>query len=88
MANRAFVLDCQRLTEPRLAEIDQIARLQLAVRGEGCDLQIRNANDALLELIGFAGLAEILCVEVQREPEKWAQSRGVEEEDELGYPPV
>ncbi len=88
MANPAFVLDCQQLTEPRLTALDQIARLQLALRREGCELQLRNTNDALLELIGFAGLVDVLRVEVQRESEEGEQPRGVEEKGQLGDPPV
>ena len=88
MANRACVLDCRQLTEPCLAEIDQICRLQLEVKRLGCDLQLRNADDALLELIAFAGLAEALGVEVERESEEREKPRGVEEEHQLGDPPV
>ncbi len=84
MANRAFVLDCHRLTEPRLAEIDQICRLKLEARHQGCDLQLRNGGDALLELIAFAGLAEVLGVQVERKSEEGKEPRGVEEEDHLG----
>lgn len=88
MANRAFVLDCRRLTEPRLAEIDLIARLQLEARHEGCGLQLRNADDTLLELIAFAGLADLLGVEMERESEEGEQPCGVEEEDQLGDAPI
>jgi hypothetical protein len=88
MANRAFVLDCQRLKEPCMAEINHVARLQLAAQRQGCELQLRNASDDLLELIGFAGLAEVLRVEMQRESEEGEQPRGVEEEDQLGDPPL
>jgi hypothetical protein len=84
MANRAYVLDCRRLNEPRLAEIDQICRLKLEARHQGCDLQFRNAGDALLELIALAGLAEVLGVEVERQSEEGEQPRGVEEENHLG----
>jgi hypothetical protein len=84
MANRAFILDCRRLTEPRLAEIDQICRLKLEAQRRGCDLQLRNAGDAMLDLIGFAGLADALGVEVHREPEQGEEPRGVEKEDHLG----
>lgn len=88
MANRAFVLDCQRLKDPGLAEIDHIARLQLAAHSQGCELKLKNANEALLELIGFAGLAEVLRVEVEREAEEREQPRGVEEEHQLGDSPL
>jgi hypothetical protein len=38
----------------------------------------------LLELIAFAGLAEVLGVEVERESEEGKELWGVEEEDHLG----
>ena len=88
MANRAVVLDCRWLTEPRLAEINHIARLQLAVRRQGCQVQLRNADEALLDLIAFAGLAEVLRVEVRRESEEGEEPRGVEEKGQPGDPPV
>jgi hypothetical protein len=88
MAQPAFVLDCQRLKDPRLAEIDQIARLRLAAQCRGCELELRNASEALLELIAFAGLADVLGVEVQGQSEEGEQPRGVEEEGQLGDSPV
>jgi anti-anti-sigma regulatory factor len=88
MANRPIVLDCQQLADPHLAVIDQLARLQLALRRDGCELRLRNADDSVLDLIGLAGLAEVLCVEVERESEERKQPRGVEEEGELGDTPV
>jgi hypothetical protein len=88
MAKRPIVLDCQQLSNPHLAVIDQLARLQLALRRDGCELQLRNADDTVLGLIGFAGLAEVLRVEVERQPEKGEQPRGVEEEGQVGDPTV
>jgi hypothetical protein len=58
------------------------------VSRQGCDLHLRNADDALLDLIAFAGLAEVLGVEVERQSEEGEQPRGVEEEDQLGDPPL
>ena len=84
MANRPIVLDCQQLANPHMAVIDQLARLQLALRRGGCELQLKNADDSVLELIAFAGLAEVLRVEMQRESEEGEQPRRVEEEDQLG----
>ena len=84
MANRPIVLDCQQLTNPNMAVIDQLARLQLALRRGGCELHLKNADDSVLELIAFAGLAEVLRVEMQRESEEGEQPRRVEEEDQLG----
>jgi anti-anti-sigma regulatory factor len=83
MANRPIVLDCQQLADPHLAVIDQLVRLQLALRRDGCELRLRNADDTVLDLIGLAGLAEVLCVEVEREAEEGEQLRGVEEEGQV-----
>jgi anti-anti-sigma regulatory factor len=88
MANRPIVLDCQQLADPHLAVVDQLARLQLALRRDGCELRLRNADDSVLDLIGLAGLAEVLGVEVERESEEGEQPRGIEEEGELGDAPV
>jgi anti-anti-sigma regulatory factor len=88
MANRPIVLDCQQLADPHLAVIDQLARLQLALRRDGCELRLRNADGSVLDLIGLAGLAEVLGVEVERESEEGEQPRRVEEEGELGDTPV
>lgn len=84
MANRPIVLDCQQLANPHMAVIDQLARLQLALRRGGCELRLKNAGDSVLDLIGFAGLAEVLRVEMQRESEEREQPRRVEEEDHFG----
>jgi len=88
MAKRPIVLDCRQLARPHLAVIDQLARLQLVLRREGCELKLRNADVSVLDLIGFAGLADVLRVEMERESEKGKQPRGVEEEDHLGDQPA
>ena len=83
MANRPIVLDCQQLADPHLAVIDQLARLQLALRRDGCELRLRNADDSVLDLIGLAGLSEVLRVEVERESKEGEQLRGVQEEGQV-----
>jgi hypothetical protein len=88
MAHRPIVLDCQRLANPHLAVIDQLARLQLALKRDGCELQLRNADDSVLGLIEFAGLAEVLRVEVERQPEEGEEPLGVEEKGQVGDKPV
>lgn len=80
---RTVCLDCGPLEEPTAANIDQIARLQLAARRSGCQLELRNANPCLLELIDFAGLAEVLRVEVERQPKERKDPLRVEEKSEL-----
>jgi ABC-type transporter Mla MlaB component len=88
MGTRALVLDCGALMNPDCATIDRIARLQLEVRRCGFELQLRNANEQLLELIGLAGLASVLSVEPGRQSEEWKHLRRVEEEGQLDDPPA
>ena len=58
---RSVCLDCGPLEAPTAATIDEIAGLQLAARRRGFRLELANANPYLLELIGFAGLSDVLC---------------------------
>jgi hypothetical protein len=88
MAIRALVLDCGSLVNPDCATIDRIARLQLAARRCGLELQLTNAKEPLLELIGLAGLAGVLRVEPGRQSEERKQLRCVEEEGQLDDPPA
>jgi STAS domain len=68
--------------------IDLLARLQLAARRHGCTLRLLHASPALEELIAFAGLEAVLCVEPWRETEERKDPVGVEEERQLGDPAV
>ncbi len=86
MKSACLVLDCGPLQRPTFATIDQIARLQVAVRRRGCRLELRNANPCLCELIGFAGLSELLRVEPRWQAEEGKEPRSVQEEGELRYP--
>ena len=83
MARRAVVCDCAQISEPTLSTIDQLARLELAARQLGYQLQLRHVNAALRELIELFGLADVLRVEVEREPEQGEQPGGVEEEGQF-----
>jgi hypothetical protein len=80
---RSVCLDCGQYENPTAATVDQIARLELAARRCGCELELKNANPCLLELIGFVGLGEVLRVESRRQAEQREQPGGVEEEGEL-----
>jgi ABC-type transporter Mla MlaB component len=40
--------------------VDALARLQLAARGYGCRVRLRNASTELLELVSFMGLEDVL----------------------------
>lgn len=72
----------------RLAVVDALARAQLRLRRGGCELRLVDPAPELVELIRFAGLADALGVEPRRQPEEREQRLGVEEERELGDPPV
>jgi hypothetical protein len=49
---------------------------------------LRHASSELVELARFAGLAEALRLEPQRQPEEREERGGVEEERELPDPSV
>ena len=46
--------------EPDAVTVDALARLQLAAARYGCQVQFRNASDALIALVTFMGLADVL----------------------------
>jgi anti-anti-sigma regulatory factor len=64
-----IILDCAMRDEPDAGTIDQIACLQLAARRNAVDLRLANASRSLRELIDLCGLAEVLRVEPERQPE-------------------
>jgi hypothetical protein len=68
------------------AAVDALARLQLAARRVGLELELCNASDDLCCLIRFTGLEEVLGVELQRKAEERKERLDVEEEGELGDP--
>jgi ABC-type transporter Mla MlaB component len=41
--------------------LEALARLQLAARRRGCTVRLRGASPALLELVAFAGLEDVLA---------------------------
>jgi hypothetical protein len=86
MRSAKIRVDCGSLRKPTAATIDQIARLQLAARRCDCELELKNTNPLLLELIGFVGLSGVLRVEAERQAEQGKQPCSVEEEGELGDP--
>ena len=71
-----------------LGTVDVLARLQLRARRAGLELRILRASADVVELIGLAGLTRALRVEPQRQAEAREERGGVEEERELGDPPV
>jgi ABC-type transporter Mla MlaB component len=88
MATRLVIVDCARISKPSAGSIDQLARLSLITRREGCECRLANCNDALLELIALSGLSGVLGVDSGREPEQREQARRVKEEGHLGDLPV
>ncbi|HET9255282.1 MAG TPA: hypothetical protein VFO16_08785 [Pseudonocardiaceae bacterium] len=48
---------------PSLALADQLARLHLHARRQGCSIRLRGASAELVELLELVGLAEILRVD-------------------------
>ena len=46
--------------EPDAVTVDALARLQLATRRHGCQVRLRHASNALLELVAFMGLSNVL----------------------------
>ena len=74
--------------EPDVHAIDALARLQLAAGRLGMEVELRHASSDLQDLIAFAGLRDVLRVEVGGQPEQREERVGVEEERELGDPAV
>ncbi|MEA2643745.1 MAG: hypothetical protein QOG08_771 [Chloroflexota bacterium] len=87
MRSVKITADCGSVTDPTAATIDQIARLMLAARRCGCELEVKDASPELLELISFVGLSGVLLVEARRQTEQRKQPGSVEEERELSDPP-
>ena len=71
---------------PDVHAIDALARLQLAARRLGMEVQLRHASRELQELVAFAGLRDVLRVEAGGQPEQREERAGVEEERELDNP--
>ena len=64
-----------------LGVVDDLARLQLEARRQGCAIWLRQACPELAALLHFVGLADVLqvgCLEVGGEPEN-REEAGVEE---------
>jgi ABC-type transporter Mla MlaB component len=83
-----ILCDVQSLAAPDLGSVGALARLQLEARRVGLELRLRSASSELQELIAFAGLDDVLGVEVLRQSEEREERFGVEEERELGDTPA
>ena len=68
--------------------VDALARLHLAARRAGVELDVRHASTELRELLVFTGLSEFLGLEPRRQAEEREDLLGGEEERELGDLPA
>jgi|RhiMethySRZTD1v2_1073278.scaffolds.fasta_scaffold1731620_1 ABC-type transporter Mla MlaB component len=60
-ATRSAVALCDVAgVDPDAVTVDALARLQLAARRHGCQVILRNASPALLDLVELMGLADVL----------------------------
>ena len=82
-----IVVDARALAADAVT-LDALARLQLASRRRGVEARLRGASRDLIELISFAGLADVLRVEARREAEEREERLCVQEEGELDDPPA
>jgi ABC-type transporter Mla MlaB component len=79
-----ILCDLARLADADMATVDALARLALRARRMGCAVSLRDPSTELLELLGLAGLGEVLpCapgsgVEVIGQSEEREEPLGVE----------
>jgi hypothetical protein len=86
MSDGPIVLDADLVGGPSLRTIGLLARLQLAARRAGFDLELRSGSGELRELVAFVGLADVLRLEPGGQAEEREERVGVEEERELDDP--
>ncbi len=68
---------------PDVETIDTLARLALAAGRLGLEVRLRHISPRLGAVVAFAGLAEVLGVEVSGQTEEREDRVGVEEERHL-----
>ena len=73
---------------PDAAAVESLARLQLGARRQGVEIRLTGASRELGQLLAFCGLAAVLRVETERQPEEREDRPGLEEERHLGDPPA
>ncbi len=88
MRRSQFVCDTSAIADPSLGTVADLARLHIAARRLNLDVVLRNASDALVELVAFVGLADVLRVEPRRQAEEREERLSIEEERELDDPPL
>jgi hypothetical protein len=85
---RTIICDVGALADrPDAAVVDALARLQLSLRRDGLEIELKGASPELLELLVFVGLADVLRVQACGQAEQREQGVRLEEERELGDPP-
>ncbi len=75
-----------RGVEADCATVDAVARLHLAARRAGFELNLREASQELRDLLAFTGLSGVLGLEPGGKPEERKDPPGVEEERQLRDP--
>jgi hypothetical protein len=55
---------------PDAEAVDALARLQLTARRLGYEIRLRDASVDLQDLLDFAGLSDVLCVEAGGQAEE------------------
>jgi hypothetical protein len=71
-----------------LDSVEALARARLAARRAGFALRLDGVSSELADLLAFTGLAGVLGLGGEREPEEREERRGVEEERHLGDAPL
>ncbi|CAL2068859.1 MULTISPECIES: STAS domain-containing protein [Streptomyces] len=79
---RVVVCDTGALGPPSLAQVDLLARLELAARRSGGRIRLRAPAPALLALLAAVGLR----FQMEGQPEEGEPAPGVEEAVETGDP--
>jgi hypothetical protein len=83
------VLECDLSDAPATcAMVDLLARLEVALRRQGCDLRLQHASAELVDLVVFMGLSDVLRVELERKAEQREEDLRLEEERQLDDLPV
>jgi hypothetical protein len=67
---RTIVCDVGALVAPDLGTIDALARMQLGARRVAHEIRLRNASSELRQLLAFAGLDEVLPLELEGQTEE------------------
>jgi hypothetical protein len=74
MGDTRVTVDCAAFRQPDLGTVDALLRLRLVLKRAGEDLVLENSSPQLRELMGLAGVQEVLerapSVQAGREAEE------------------